>query len=156
MAEAACECERARVIIIHSCGGTCIHVLDITFYMYIQPHTGTHNTHSDYIIYYLGLRQVGGSGLVMVMPLWYACRPLSRPLLRTFTALPALPALPTLLALPALPSSTRAFRLCYCTLYLLAALSTKQTSWRPCCHAASHIIHIACMHGTEENNAFNG
>lgn len=42
MAEAACECERARVIIIHSCGGTCIHVLDITFYMYIQPHTGTH------------------------------------------------------------------------------------------------------------------
>lgn len=153
MAEAACECERARVIIIHSCGGTCI--LDITSYMYIQPHTGTH-THSDYIIYYLGLRQVGGSGLVMVMPLWYACRPLSRPLLRTFTALPALPALPTLLALPALPSSTRAFRLCYCTLYLLAALSTKQTSWRPCCHAASHIIHIACMHGTEENNAFNG
>lgn len=107
-------------------------------------------THSDYTIYYLGLRQVGGSGLVMVMPLWYACRPLSRPLLRT---LPALPALPTL---PALPSSTRAFRLCYCTLYLLAALSTKQTSWRPCCHAASHIIHIACMHGTEENNAFNG
>lgn len=121
-------------------------------------------THSDYIIYYLGLRQVprryryvGGSGLmIMVMPLWYACRPLSRPLLRTFTALPALPALPTLRTLPALPSSTRAFRLCYCTLYLLAALSTKQTSWRPCCHAASHIIHIACMHGTEENNAFNG
>lgn len=111
-------------------------------YSLIQVHT-----HSDYIIYYLGLRQVGGSGLVMVMPLWYACRPLSRPLLRT---LPALPALPTL---PALPSSTRAFRLCYCTLYLLAALSTKQTSWRPCCHAASHIIHIACMHGTEENNA---
>lgn len=104
-------------------------------------------THSGYTIYYLGLRQVGGSGLVMVMPLWYACRPLSRPLLRTLTALPAL---------PALPSSTRAFRLCYCTLYLLAALSTKQTSWRPCCHAASHIIHIACMHGTEENNAFNG
>lgn len=99
--------------------------------IHIQVHT-----HSDYIIYYLGLRQVGGSGLVMVMPLWYACRPLSRPLLRTFTALPALPALPTLLALPALPSSTRAFRLCYCTLYLLAALSTKQTSWRPCCHAA--------------------
>lgn len=116
-------------------------------YSLIQVHT-----HSDYIIYYLGLRQVGGSGLVMVMPLWYACRPLSRPLLRTLPALP-LPAFPTL---PALPSSTRAFRLCYCTLYLLAALSTKQTSWRPCCHAASHIIHIACMHGTEENNAFNG